>query len=344
MKLKLGLGLLAFFVIACFPLRAIAQPKTAEEPIELRLAHMMPVGSPSHKHIEDWAQKIATDSKGRLKIRIFPANTLLPGPEIYDGVRKGAVDLGFSWRYKPQGFEVGVTFPFILGAQDTVTGGLVYDDVWRQFPKVMDAEWKDVKVLYLLPSVPNYLASVKSLSPLDNIRGQQIRVPSNEFASFVKEIGGTPAFMASGDFVVGLDKGTVHGAILLSSMVVDYKLGSKLKSIVMDAVGLAGPVFLVMNKDSYNKLPNDLKKVIDESCEWGKKDGIRYFSATMEEAKKYFKASGMEMVYLQGEDKQRFDSAYERVCDQVGKDLDAKGYPGTEIIQFIRQRVKHYAR
>jgi TRAP-type C4-dicarboxylate transport system substrate-binding protein len=269
---------------------------------------------------------------------------VLPGPEIYDGVRKGAVDLGFSWRYKAEGFELGVTFPFIIGAPDTVTGGLVYDDVWRQFHEAMGTEWKDVKVLYLLPSVPNYLACVKSLSPLDNIRGQQIRVPSNEFASFVKEIGGTPAFMSSGDFVVGLDKGTVQGAILLSAMVVDYKLGGKLKSILMDTVGLAGPVYLVMNKKSYNELPEDLKNVIDNSCEWGKKDGIRYFSAQMDDAIKYFKSSGMEMVYLKGEEKQRFDSAYERVCDQVGKDLDAKGYPGTEVIQFIRQRVKHYAR
>ena len=40
--------------------------QAADKPIELRLAHMFPVGSPSHQHIEAWAKKIAADSGGRL--------------------------------------------------------------------------------------------------------------------------------------------------------------------------------------------------------------------------------------------------------------------------------------
>lgn len=96
------------------------------------------------------------------------------------------------------------------------------------------------------------------------------------------------------------------------------------------------------NKDSYNKLPADLKDVLDKSCGWAKNDALKYWSATLEDVKNYYEATGIEMVYLTGEEKQKFDSAYERTCDKIGENLDAKGYPGTEIVLFIRERVKHY--
>ena len=303
----------------------------------------MPVGSPSAQHIERWAKRIASDSKGRLKVQIFPSNTLIPGPEIYDAVKTGTVDLGFSWRYKPAGFDIGVALPFLLGAPNTLIGSRVYDDIWRKFPKAMAEEWKGVKILYLVPSVPNYLASRKELRKVDDIKGQQIRVPSPEFASFIKELGGTPAFMSSGDFIIGLDKGVVDGAVLLSAMIADYKLGGKIKDVIMDPTfGLAGPVFLAMNEDSYNRLPADLKGVLDKSCEWAKEDALKYWTATMESAKNYCKTSGIQMIYLKGEEKQKLVTVYERTCDKIGKDLDAKGRPGTELVRFIRERVKQY--
>ena len=44
--------------------------------IELRLAHMFPVGAPADNHIKQWADKVAAESNGRLTIRIFPSNTV----------------------------------------------------------------------------------------------------------------------------------------------------------------------------------------------------------------------------------------------------------------------------
>ena len=125
MKKRSILILLALVAVVVWPVSTHAQVKPSEKPIELRLAHMMPVGSPSHQHIELWAKRIAADSNGRLTIRIFPSNTLIPGPEIYNGVVNGTADIGFSWRYKPEGFGIGVTFPFILAADETDTTSFI---------------------------------------------------------------------------------------------------------------------------------------------------------------------------------------------------------------------------
>jgi TRAP-type C4-dicarboxylate transport system substrate-binding protein len=335
-------GLMMVLIIAFFPLTIMAKDTASSKPIELRLAHMMPINSPSHHHIEAWAKKIEKESMGRLKIRIFPASTLVKGPEIYDAVKIGTVDLGFSWRYKPAEYTLGVTFPFTLDAPDTRTASRIYDDVWKKFPDAMGKEWKDVKVLYLVPSVANHICSRKPIHSCDDIKGQQLRVPSPYGAQFVQELGGTAVFMPAGDFSISVEKGVVDGGFLLSSMVKDFKLGGKIKYFVMNPVGFATPVFLAMNKKAYGKLPGDLKAVLDKSREWAKNDALDYWDATFTNAKKYFESTGVEMVHFTGGEKQKMNAAYQKVCNQVGKSLDAKGYPGTELIKYIRERMNHY--
>jgi TRAP-type C4-dicarboxylate transport system substrate-binding protein len=104
------------FIVACL-LFVGTTVQGADKPIEIRVAHMFPVAAPSHQLMESWAKKISNDSKGRLTARIFPVNTLVPAPELYDAVVSGTADMSFGFRYAPKGQPLGVTFPFILGAR-----------------------------------------------------------------------------------------------------------------------------------------------------------------------------------------------------------------------------------
>ena len=332
--------LLAIVFIAVLPRNAFPQGK----PIELRLAHMFPVNAAFHQHIELWTKKIAEDSKGRLTIRIFPSNILIAAPEIYSGVAKGVADIGFAFRYKPENYTVGVTFPFLMGAPDTVTAGRVYDDVWKKFPKVMGEEWKDVKVLYFSPSVPQYFTTRKPLRRLEDFKGLQMRVPSRELGSLVKDLDSAPVFMSPADFVIALEKGTVDGVITFLNFIYEYKLAGKIKHVLMISLGVPTPVTGFMNKESFDRLPPDLQKLIDKSCEWGKEDALKCWSGEHDKYKKYCQTEGIELVYPAGEEKAKLVPIIERNRDKVGADLDAKGYPGTEIVRFIRERVEHYTK
>jgi TRAP-type C4-dicarboxylate transport system substrate-binding protein len=340
MKKSSMLILLVVVLVAILPLNVFSQGK----PIELRLAHMFPVASPSHQHIENWAKKIAADSNGQLTIRIFPVNTLLNAPEIYDGVANGAADIGFSFRYKPENYTLGVTFPFILGAPNTYVAGRVYDDVWKKFPKQMAEDWKEVKILWLAPSMFQAIQTKKAVRRLEDIKGMQIRVPSKELGDLMKDLGATPVFMSTADFVIGIEKGTVDGAVIQPGAVHDNKLGGKIKFILELSLGVPMPVMAIMNKDSFNKLPPDLQSIIDKSCEFGKEGTAKFWAEAYENALKYYKAEGVEVVRLSPEEKARWVPIIERARDRVGADLDAKGVPGTEIVRFIRERIEYYAR
>jgi TRAP-type C4-dicarboxylate transport system substrate-binding protein len=329
---------LAVFLLAGVPIHGAA----AEKPIELRLAHMFPVGSPSAIHMERWAEKIAADSQGRLKIRIFPVNTLLPAPEIFDGVARGSADIGFSFRYLPKSYTIGVAMPFIMGAPDTFTASKVYDDLWKKFPKEMNEEWKQARVLWLGSSAPQMLHTRKLVRVPEDLKGMQIRVPSKEMGDFIKDVGGAPAFMPTADFVVAIEKGTVDGATIHPEAVHDNKIGGKVKYCLDISLGCPTPVQMTMNHDAYNKLPADLKSVIDKSLQWGKDGANKFWDEAFEKVKPYFKETGVEIVSITPAEKARWAAAMERARDRVGKDLDGKGLPGTEIVQYIRERVKFY--
>jgi TRAP-type C4-dicarboxylate transport system substrate-binding protein len=342
-KRRLAVLVLAALVVVAAVFSSVPA-RAADKPIELRLAHMFPVGTPSAQYIDAWAKKVSADSNGRLTIRIFPVNTLIPAPELYDGVAKGTADLAYGFRYLPKNYTLGVTFPFILGAPDVVTAGRVYDDVWKKFPKIMAEDWKEVKILWLSPSMVQYISTRKPVRSLEDMKGLQIRVPSKEMGDLMKDLGASPAFMSTADFVIGMDKGTVDGGTIQPLAVEENKLGGKIKYVLELSLGAVTPVMLIMNKDAFSHLPPDLQAIMEKNCESGKEGSIKLWVDAYDLTLKYFKAEGVEVVRLSPQEKARWMPIVERARDRVGADLDGKGLPGTEIVKYMRERIQYYAR
>jgi TRAP-type transport system periplasmic protein len=341
---RVRVNYLVLLVLAAVILFSGVPAQAAEKSIELRLAHQYPVGSPLHQHIDMWSKRIAADSNGKLTVRIFPVNTLVPPPELYNSAVNGTADIAFGSRYNPKGYTLGVTFPFILGAPDMATADKVYDDIWKKFPKVMAEEWRDVKVLWLGPATPQAVITKKAIRTLEDMKGLQIRSGSKEGGDLLKDLGATPVFMPSGDLVMGLEKGTIDGAVIQSSAVKDFKLAGKIKYVLDVSLGVPMPIMGIMNRDSYDKLPADLKAVVDKNCAFGKQGVLDAWIELLEDDNKYFKTEGIQVIHLSPQERARWTPIIERARDRVGADLDAKGYPGTEIVRFIRERVAHYTR
>lgn len=160
----------------------------------------------------------------------------------------------------------------------------------------------------------------------------------------MKDLGGTPVYMSTADFVLGMEKKTVDGGTIQPLAVQDNKLGGKVKYMLDLSLGAPTPVFAIMNKDFYNKLPADLKSVIDKSCAWGKQGTIKTWADAWEDVKKYYKTEGVEIVTLSPQERAKVVSIVEKARDKVGQELDAKGIPGTEVVKYIRERVAYYSK
>lgn len=323
---------------------SISRISATEKPVELRLAHMFPVTAGTHKVIENWAQRVQTQSKEMLKIKIFPSNTLLSGPELFEGIVKGAADIGYAFRYKPEGFEFGEALTFLLSASDPITASHIYDEIWKRFEKPMAEEWKNVKILWLAPSHYHAIATVKLVRVPEDMKGLQIRVPDKRKADLIKDLGAVPVFMSTADFISAIEKKIVDGATIHPVVIEEYKIGGKIKYVLEVSLGCPGPVFCVMNKKSYDALSPELKKIIEENNDFGKKATIEHWIRSFEEAKEYFKKTGVQMVKPNPDEMAKWSAIIEKAREKTARELDQKGYPGTEVLKFIRERLEFYSK
>src|ERR1700692_4623617 len=84
--------LLCAIAAACFALPAAAP---AQE-IKLTFADQnSPAGwGPSHA-LTPWVKQVEEATKGRVKLEVFPSQTLIKGIDMWKGVRSGIADMGW---------------------------------------------------------------------------------------------------------------------------------------------------------------------------------------------------------------------------------------------------------
>ncbi len=329
-KLVAILGAVVFF--ACMMAVGLQQAASAAE---LTLSHMAPAGSAIDKQLAAWADRVKKDSGGKLSIRIFPGATLIKPVETFSGIEKGIADMGASYRYSRAGAELtGMISMFLAGLPDAATGSRIVAEVWKNFPEFRK-EWETVKVLWMNTSGPAVVATTKPVRTMTDLKGLELRVPVPEAADALKLLGGTPVSMTSADMVIGIQKGTVHGGLVFKEAIEAFKL--PVKFVTEFGMYLSSNWFLVMNLSSWNKLPPDLQRVIDNSLEWGRSESIKTFDAADAAAVDYGKKQGMEFIKLTPAEEAKWFDIVDGNNRKHAAALDAKGYPATKVLDFINK-------
>ena len=136
--------MLRFFAAAAL---VVLIPSVHAQEVVLKLHHPLPTSSTAHKKVlQPWCDKIAAESKGRLKCQIFPSMQLGgTAPQLYDQVKDGVVDLIWTIpNYSAGRFPLIEVFELPFMAQDAEGASKA---VWTYVEQHDAAEFKDVKPL-----------------------------------------------------------------------------------------------------------------------------------------------------------------------------------------------------
>ena len=82
--------------VACIAFAATAGIARAEEPIELKFAIPTPPISSVSKGLQPWAEQIAKESDGAIKVQLFLGPTVATIFNAYDRVTNGVLDMAFG--------------------------------------------------------------------------------------------------------------------------------------------------------------------------------------------------------------------------------------------------------
>ena len=310
-------------------------PAFAEDPIELKISHHGPVTWPPHEGaLVPWAKKIEALTNGRVHFTFYPKEQLGKGKEQYDFAVKGTTDIGVSVTvYTPDRFPLTsvMKLPFIgsTGEQNSIV-------LWSLYKKYLQDEYKETKILWLFCHGPGHLHTVnKPVKTLEDLKGLRIRVADAALGKAMELLGAIPVVASATDAYKLFQEGKLDGACITWEGANVYKYLEMCKyhtEIKMYTL----PFFVAMNKDKYNSLPADIKKIIDDNSgeAMAAMTGKAMDNGDIP-AKKIAQDRGDFIYSLPKEEFEKWRKITVAVGDDWVKEMKAKGLPGEEVLAYV---------
>lgn len=331
-----GLGIL-FSIVTIILVGGISTVKA--EPIKLTYSNFFPATHVQSKLAEAWGKEVEKRTGGKVKVEYYPGQTLTKAKVVYDGVVQGLSDVGFSVLGYTRGrFPIMEVIDLPLGYESGVTATKVANTVYDKFK---DKALTDTEVMYLHAHGPGLVNTKgKVVKKLEDMKGLKIRSHGTS-AKTVKALGGTPVAMPMPETYQALQKGVVDGAVYPLEANKGWKLGEVIDSVTLDyPAAYTTTFFVVMNKDKWKSLPDDVKKTITEiNKEWADKHG-KAWDESDAEGLKFLKSKNKKIIELDAEEGARWKKAVQPVLDTYVKDMEAKKLPGKEALAIAQETLK----
>jgi TRAP-type C4-dicarboxylate transport system substrate-binding protein len=265
-KILRGALLLSVLALPCLGGAAVAQDK----PVALKLSHWVPPAHPLQAAMEQWAESVKQDSNGTITSTIFPSEQLGKAFDHYDMARDAIADFTYvSPGYQPGRFPImdAPALPFQIANGH---GGSKAVDAW--YRKYAEREMKDVHLCFAFTHAPGTFHSrTKILVPAD-IKNMKVRPAHATMGNFVTLLGGTNVQASAPAARDLLERGTADAITFPWGSIILFGI-DKVVKYHMDAPLYTTPFVWIMNKDKYDSMSANQKKVIDNHCttEWAEK-------------------------------------------------------------------------
>jgi TRAP-type C4-dicarboxylate transport system substrate-binding protein len=341
-KTKFTSIILAFASAVALPMAAQAQE------VILKVHHFLPTTTFLHTiTIGGWCDKIAKESNGRMKCRIYPSMQLGGTPaQLIDQARDGVADIVFSVpTYQPGAFVKTEVFELPFMAGSSVGGARA---MWDYIQQNALAEFHGTRPLWVTIGDHSLLHfSGKNVASLDDLKGMKVRSPSRYGAKALSALGALPVQMAASTVTESISKGILDGAMLPWSAVQMLKLDEVTKTHTDFAPNQAkltnAIAVFVMNKAKYDSLPADLKKIIDANSgsDMSARAGQIYADQmTLNQVARV--RAGDKVNYLTDIEYARWVKATAGVEDEWVAEVNAKGGDGKKLLGAAKSLVKKY--
>ena len=313
-------------------------------PIELKVANYFPPPAKQSLVLEEFCLELEKRTGGQVKVDYFAGGSLLTAEAMFDGVITGIADIGYSHVYYTSGrMPVTEASGLPLAYPSAWVSGHVLNDYYDEFKP---AEWDEVKVLWMNTSTPSGIATAtKPVRTLEDLKGLTIRSPGLS-GEVIAALGGTPVPTPMVEVYDAISKGEIDGESSNFETLFAFKFAEVVKyETSIWQIAFPYPFYVAMNKDSYNKLPSDIKAIFDTLVGEYKERTILMWNAIDFLGKETGLAQGVEFIDLTPDEAARWQAAVEPVIDDYIANMVAAGYSEAEVrgwIEFLRERSDYW--
>ena len=292
--------------------------------------------------LNDWMNTIEEQSKGRVKFKRYPAETLVKVTDQWDSAKGGICDISLVGVPMSHGQFPMTAALRLPGFFDNAIQGCVVRQTLLE-EGYLASEWGGVKVLWMANNAPwDISCRKKQIRTMEDLKGLKVASIGEPEISFIKALGAVPVGMPPTEFYIALERGTVDAAWMDVNGQVAFKLYEKAPYITRIPGNSNGGNVTIMNSDKYNGLPPDIKALFDKttgllgSIMTGKRFDYSYDKCVdfLNERKEF-----PPVYVLPPDERARWYKIAEPLIEKKAAELEAKGMPARKMFQRAHELV-----
>ena len=329
MKQK-GLSIMLIGFMMTLLLGGVLLTPPAQAQIKLTYANFPPAPTFPCVQMERWKTEVEKKTSGKVAVQTFPGSTLLNPKNMFEGVISGTADIGcLAMSYQPGRFPISEAIDQPVGFSSAKAASLaLYDLIEKYNPK----EFEQVKIITLFTCPPANIMTIKPVKSLKDLKGLELRVGGTQ-ADIIKNLGGIPVAMPQSDTPEALQKGTVKGHVSSMEVLKDFNYAAYTANATIANLWVV-TFAVVMNKQKWESLPADVKKVFDdlrtEQAVWtGKYVDDHVIEAIQWSKEKY----NLQIFELPANEKAEIPKILAPIISDYVKKVTAAGLPGDQIVK-----------
>jgi TRAP-type C4-dicarboxylate transport system substrate-binding protein len=324
----------SLLALAVGALLVAPQPARAAD-VTLTYAFFAPAGTFPGRQMAHWAEQINKRTNGKVQVRQFPGGTLLSARDMYDGVAKGVADIGLGApSYDPGRFPLTSGMSLPLGFRNATVAS---QTLWAVTQEFKPKEYENFKVIAMFTTEPGYIQSRNPVRNAADLAGMKLRAAGTG-VPVLSALGAAPVGMPMPEVPQAVQTGVIDGTMTSREVLQDFKLAETLK-FVTDYPTVVVTFAAVMDRKRWDRLPDDVKKVIDQLAEemptWtGRYHDQQNVGAALEWAKSQHK---LQVLTLPAAERTAWDAKLEPMVSQWIDEMKGKGLPAEKYIQRVRE-------
>ncbi len=284
-----------------------------------------------------YAEEVKKRTDGRVIITVYDSAILAKITAQYDMVRTGGVEMALILpAYHPGVFPLSdiVGLPFVC--RDAMPLSRVVEQLRKD--GWFDKEYADaeIKLLGHMAGTPYaFFSTDKKITTLEDMKGMKVRVSGGLEGAALEALGGVPVTVSYGELYLAMQTGVIDVATTSMS----GGTGIKLEEITKYALDVGYSTVLlsvVSNKDVFQKLPEDIQKIMEEVGDLIPEWGGKAYEDAEEQSRETFRKAGAEVYELSPAEMGRWQMTVQPVWDEWVEDMEKKGLPAREMVkEFI---------
>lgn len=318
-------------------LAVLLMQSTPSMALEIKVADSFPAGHFLVRLLlQPWMDEVTKLTAGKVTFSYFPNQQIGKAADMLRLTQSGVVDMAYI-------------APAYISDRMPLSEVATLPESFRSSCLGTDAYWKSAREgllakneyapnkirLMLAVTLPPELVFLgkKKIEKADDFVGMKLRSSGGAQDLMLRALGAVPVRMSAPDSYESLSRGTMDGLIFTTESIHSYGLEKLLKHSTNSVTFGSFVIAYSMNQAFWDKLPDDIKKALDEASRTTVAKSCANITAEQVDVVKHLKEAGISFDVIPEDEAGKIKAKLAGVAKEWAVSLDARGKPASAVVK-----------